>query len=162
MYVCMYVCMCMCMCARTCVRVRVRVCEYMRRVMSNLDSCCLPVSHSMPVHPATQTHENSSVPLPWKQVPSFRHGSLAHSSTSEGWINVEWYIRMVCDSIAVTKIHKNTERHTAHTIVSWPNPKQWVIVHTSDLMMIIRQSLYILSIITRERVNWKHTVPRIL
>ena len=45
---------------------------------------------------------------------------------------------------------KNIERHTVHTIVSWPNPKQWVIVHTSDLMMIIRQSIYILSIITRE------------
>ena len=45
---------------------------------------------------------------------------------------------------------KNTERHTAHTIVSWHNPKQWVIVHTSDLIMIIRQSIYILSIITRE------------
>ena len=24
--------------------------------------------------------------------------------------------------------HKNIERHTAHTIVSWPNLKQWVIV----------------------------------
>ena len=47
-------------------------------------------------------------------------------------------------------IHKNTERHIAHTIVSWPNPKQWAIVHTSDLMMMIRQSIYILSIITRE------------
>ena len=46
--------------------------------------------------------------------------------------------------------HKNTEKHTAHTIVSWPNPKQWVIVHTSDSMMIIRQSIYILSIIIRE------------
>ena len=34
-------------------------------------------------------------------------------------------------------ICKNTKRHTAHTIVSWPNPKQWVIVHTPDLMMII-------------------------
>ena len=45
---------------------------------------------------------------------------------------------------------KNIDRHTAHNIVSWPNPKQWVIVHTSDLMMIIRQSIYILSIITRE------------
>ena len=41
---------------------------------------------------------------------------------------------------------KYTERHTAHTIVSWPNRKQWVTVHTSDLMMIIRQSIYILSI----------------
>ena len=46
--------------------------------------------------------------------------------------------------------HKNIERHAADTIVSWPNPKQWVIVHTSDLMMIIRQSLYILSTITTE------------
>ena len=41
-------------------------------------------------------------------------------------------------------------RKTADTILSWPNPKQWVIVHTSDLMMIIRQSIYILSIIIRE------------
>ena len=39
--------------------------------------------------------------------------------------------------------------HTVHIIVSWPNPKQWVIVHTSDLMMIIKQSIYILSVITR-------------
>ena len=46
--------------------------------------------------------------------------------------------------------YKNIERHTAHTIVSWPSPKQWVIVHTSDLMMIIRQSIYILSINSRE------------
>ena len=36
--------------------------------------------------------------------------------------------------------YKNIKRHTAHTIVSWPNTKQWMIVHTSDLMMIIRQS----------------------
>ena len=44
-----------------------------------------------------------------------------------------------------TSHHKNIERHTAHTIVSWPNPKQWVIIHTSDLMMIIRQSVYSLN-----------------
>ena len=43
----------------------------------------------------------------------------------------------------ILSMSKNTKRHTAHTIVSWPNPKQWVIVHTSDLMMIIRQSIYI-------------------
>ena len=49
-----------------------------------------------------------------------------------------------------TSHHKNIEKHTVHTIVSWPDPKQWVIVHTSDLMMIIRQSIYILSIITKE------------
>ena len=33
---------------------------------------------------------------------------------------------------------KNIVRHTAHTIVSWPNPKQWLMIHTSGLMMIIR------------------------
>ena len=27
--------------------------------------------------------------------------------------------------------HKNKERHIADTIVSWPNPRQWVIVHVS-------------------------------
>ena len=34
--------------------------------------------------------------------------------------------------------YKNIVSHTAHTIVSWPNPKQWLMIHTSDLMMIIR------------------------
>ena len=47
---------------------------------------------------------------------------------------------------AISQIHKNIERHTAHTIVSWLNPKQWVIVHTSELMMIMRQSTYIYSL----------------
>ena len=55
--------------------------------------------------------------------------------------------------------HKNIERHTADTIVSWPNPKQWVIVHTSNLMIIIRQSIYILSIITREMGKLKAYSP---
>ena len=55
--------------------------------------------------------------------------------------------------------YKNIERHTADTIVSWPNPKQWVIVYTSDLMMIIRQSIYVLSIITREMDKLKTYNP---
>ena len=33
--------------------------------------------------------------------------------------------------------HKNIARHTVHTDVPWPNPKQWQTVHTSDLIMII-------------------------
>ena len=45
--------------------------------------------------------------------------------------------------------HENIERHTMDTIVSWPYTKQWVIVHTSDLMMIARQSIDILLIIPR-------------
>ena len=54
---------------------------------------------------------------------------------------------------------KNTERHTAHTIVSWPNPEQWVIVHTSDSMMIMRQRIYILSTITRNMGQLKTHSP---
>ena len=57
------------------------------------------------------------------------------------------------------RLHKNIERHTAHTIVSWPYPKQWVIVHTSDFMMITRQSVYILSIITGEMSKLKTHSP---
>ena len=56
-------------------------------------------------------------------------------------------------------LHKNIERHTEDTIVSWPNPTQWVIVHTSDLMMMIRQSIYILSFITREMGKLKTYSP---
>ena len=56
-------------------------------------------------------------------------------------------------------VHKNIERHTAHTIVSWPNPTQWVVVHTSDLMMIIGQSMYIISIITKEMGELKTHSP---
>ena len=60
--------------------------------------------------------------------------------------------------------HKNIERHTAHTIVSSPNPKQWVIVHISDLIMIIRQVyIYIFSQSSQRKwVNWKHTAPHIV
>ena len=55
--------------------------------------------------------------------------------------------------------NKNIERYTSHTIVSWPNPKQWVIVHTLDLMMMIRQNLDILSIIKREMGKLKTHSP---
>ena len=53
------------------------------------------------------------------------------SKQSWGW----WF-----ETPSLWRHYKNIKRHTAHTIVLWPNPKQWIIVHTSDLMMIIRQS----------------------
>ena len=40
-------------------------------------------------------------------------------------------------------VDKNIERHAEHTIVSWPFPKQWVIVDTSDFVIIIRKSIQI-------------------
>ena len=36
-----------------------------------------------------------------------------------------------CDFFFTNKKNKNIERHTAHAIVSWPNPEQWVIIHTN-------------------------------
>ena len=61
--------------------------------------------------------------------------------------------------VKLKNVHKNIERHTAHTIVSWSNPKQRVLVHTSDLMMMIGQSIYVLSIITREMGKLKTHSP---
>ena len=79
--------------------------------------------------------------------------------------NIFWYCR-ICHNgrrdltwCCCKSIYQNIERHTTDTIVSWPNPKQWVIVHTSDLMMIIRQGIYILSIITRKMGKLKTYIP---
>ena len=80
-----------------------------------------------------------------KQKPYGRHllRLVKLTCSFRSWISNYIYMKLY------DTVNKTIERHTAHTIVSWPNPKQWVIVHTSDLMMIIRQSIYILSIITR-------------
>ena len=55
---------------------------------------------------------------------------------------------------------KNIERHPADTIVSWPNPKQWQMGHTSDLIMIIRRVIDISS--RSPKLKWAssaHTAP---
>ena len=44
---------------------------------------------------------------------------------------------VVYDLSGVFIIDKNVEIHTVRTIVSWTNPKQWQMVHNSDLMMMI-------------------------
>ena len=76
-----------------------------------------------------------------------------------GWLANNMVLWLSTKANFTESAQKNIERHTAHTIVSWPNPKQWVIVHTSDLMMIIRQSMYILSIITKEMGKLKTHSP---
>ena len=55
--------------------------------------------------------------------------------TSKGSI---WFTRYLFDQEGGKKI----EKHRAQIIVSWPNPKQWEIVHISDLMTTIRKSIY--------------------
>ena len=82
----------------------------------------------------------------------------------DGSIGFAWFI-LLCKIYGYIrkdsdKVHKNIERHTAHTIVSWPNTKQCVIVHTYDLMMIIRQSIYIYDMmcffVCRLVLYWTH------
>ena len=46
---------------------------------------------------------------------------------------------------------KNIVRHTAHTIVSWPNPKQWLMIKAADddagkLQPVFLKRLYLLHI----------------
>ena len=79
---------------------------------------------------------------------------------ASSWQTMIALSRIACYCVHPLKcFNKHKERHTAHTIVPWPNPKQWVIVHTSDSMMMIRQSIYILSIITREMGQLKTHTP---
>ena len=94
-----------------------------------------------------------------------------HSHTFTNSLPFSLYIYMIYDRIdsfgltkksfirSVVGWYKNIEKHTAHTIVSWPNPKHWVIVHTFDSMMMIRQSIYIISIITKVMDKLKTRSP---
>ena len=46
------------------------------------------------------------------------------------YLSLFWFLLVII--FHVNCIKKNIERHTAHTIALCPDPKQWVIVHTSD------------------------------
>ena len=51
---------------------------------------------------------------------------------------------------------KNLKRHTTHAIVSWPNPKQWLMIHIFLLVMIILWRTGILLIINRVQNKLSH------
>ena len=93
----------------------------------------------------------------------------SHVQLSLGWNYLSmpkhpWYhskfaphLMMVVLSMRGFKlIHKNIVRQTAHTIVSWPNPKQWLTIHTSDLMKYTFSQSW-----QANRVSWRHTAPYI-
>ena len=62
-------------------------------------------------------------------------------------------------TVSDTDNNKNIVKHTAKTIVSWANPKQWLIIHISESIMIIRCITDILKIIGRDiRHYMKHDV----
>ena len=61
----------------------------------------------------------------------------------------KWFIIM---------ISKNVETHTVHVIVSWPNPTQWQMGHISDLVMLIRQSTRIFTIVIRGKLKTRSPI----
>ena len=77
------------------------------------------------------------------------HESCVNHTTKQ---NTTKHMHILCNNI---------KRHTALTIVSWPNPKLLIIVHTFYLMMIVRQSNIFSQPSRGNWVNWKHTAPYI-
>ena len=63
--------------------------------------------------------------------------SIVYTSSCHICFDEQIYIGALCGSMCES-ITKNIERHTADTIVSWPNPKQWVIFHTNIVCLISR------------------------
>ena len=53
------------------------------------------------------------------------------------WQKITFLLKAVSLLLMDLRYH-NVKIYTAHTIVSWPNPKQWKMDHKSDLMMIMR------------------------
>ena len=52
-------------------------------------------------------------------------------------------------------------RHTVYKIVSWPNPRQRLMIQISDLRMITIQHAHIITTNIGQSVNWKHITPNI-
>ena len=53
--------------------------------------------------------------------------------------------------------NKTIERHTVHTIVSWANPKQWVIVHNGVWFVSANSCMYIREVL-RQSLHWWFTL----
>ena len=85
-----------------------------------------------------------TITLTYVELPSM--GSVAFtleelSCTSKRCIHGQYYHIL----LALQNFQFSSRTHTAHTTVSWPHPKQWIIIHASDLMMIARQRIYSLN-----------------
>ena len=65
-------------------------------------------------------------------------------SNQIGFLDIQYTRGILRFGVIFSKsvIYKKIVRHTAHTIVSWHFPKQWLTIHSSDLMMIIRLSTH--------------------
>ena len=109
----------------------------------------------------------------WVNLRKHKHVGFIQRQEPWWWIHILSHklisllrIYYKCMLISLIFSKSSPERHwpryfgiyAAHTIVLWPKPKQLIIVHTSDLMMI-RQCIYILSIIANEMGKLKTHSP---
>ena len=62
------------------------------------------------------------------------NGLLSNKRQFIAWINRG----LVFQACLHQRNYKNIERHTAYTIVSWPNPKQWVIIWYANYRISIQ------------------------
>ena len=68
-------------------------------------------------------------------------------------------IQRANDTVFCVFIDKNIARHTAYISASWPNHKQWLITHISDLIVMTRWGMNILTTINRETGKLKTHSP---
>ena len=65
-------------------------------------------------------------------------------------------------NLVISQIHKNIVRHTAHTIVSWPNPKQWLVkghqIYSLSQTCIISLPVHIKSGCLADINQWNTTM----
>ena len=74
--------------------------------------------------------------------------SLYNGQTSQRYRSLIWKINVKYKQTQLWVDMDLTTRHTAHDIVPWLNPKQRLMIHTFDLLMlIIKQSKHILMLI---------------
>ena len=64
--------------------------------------------------------------------------------------NIYSALQRTCEVLIYFRFYKNIAWYAAHTIVSWPNHKQLLLIHIFDLTMPIRLSTHILTFIANE------------
>ena len=84
--------------------------------------------------PVNSPHQRASyaenVSIRW------RH-HVFHTHQIRGGVGLRLSDCFLCYCVGLDDIfQKNIGRHAAHNIVWWPNHKHWLIIYTSDLMMI--------------------------
>ena len=96
----------------------------------------------------------------WLNVPHINTFDIKIKTQNTKFALMDWLYWNTTFSTQIME-DKHIVRHTtARTIVSLPNPKQWLMIRNSDLMMIIRLSTHFND--HHNRIGWtEDTSPNI-